>query len=201
MLPYVFDMFTQVGQSIERSQGGLGIGLTLVRRLVEMHGGRVAAESPGPGRGSTFVVTLPLAPATEAVVPRPERLAAARRGLRILVVDDNVDAAEMLAMLLELRGHQARLAHSGPAALVAAAEFEPQVIFLDIGLPGLTGYEVARQLRASSAQPQPRLVALTGWGTEEDRRQARAAGFDAHLVKPVDLSQLEASLVDLERFE
>ncbi|HET7504936.1 MAG TPA: ATP-binding protein [Kofleriaceae bacterium] len=199
MLPYVFDMFTQVGRTIERAQGGLGIGLTLVRRLVEMHGGSVAAESLGPARGSTFVVRLPLAEVAEpslATTADPARVAA---DLKILVVDDNVDAAEMLGMLLELRGYHTRLAHTGPAALDAAADFEPQVIFLDIGLPGLNGYQVAQRLRASGRQPQPVLVALTGWGTEEDRRQAKDAGFDGHLVKPVDIRQLEATLGELRR--
>jgi PAS domain S-box-containing protein len=199
MLPYVFDMFTQVGRSIERSQGGLGIGLTLVRRLVEMHGGSVAAESSGPAQGSTFVVKVPLVEVAEAVFPRAEDPQATLTGLKILVVDDNIDAAEMLAMLLELRGHQTQLAHTGPAALDVAAGFDPQVVFLDIGLPGLNGYEVARRLRAKPTQPQPRLIALTGWGTDEDRRQAKAAGFEGHLVKPVDIAQLEATLVGVPR--
>jgi signal transduction histidine kinase/CheY-like chemotaxis protein len=196
MLGYVFDMFTQVGRSIERSQGGLGIGLTLVRRLVEMHGGSVAAESPGAGRGSTFVVTLPIAAPAASVAA--EVSAPATTGLRVLVVDDNLDAAEMLATLLELRGHEVRMAHTGPDALEVAAAFAPQIVFLDIGLPGLNGYEVARRLRAAHA-PAPMLVAVTGWGTDEDRRQAAAAGFDRHLVKPVDLTKLEAALVDVRR--
>jgi signal transduction histidine kinase/CheY-like chemotaxis protein len=199
MLPYVFDMFTQVGRSIERSQGGLGIGLTLVRRLVEMHGGTVLAESSGPGLGSRFVVRIPLAPALEEkALPIALATPPAAR-LRILVVDDNADAAEMLAMLLELRGHQILVAHTGPAALEAAAELKPEVVFLDIGLPGLNGYEVARRLRADASRPQPVLVAVTGWGSEEDRRQAKAAGFDGHLVKPVDIAKLEATFVDVRR--
>jgi len=197
MLPDVFDMFTQVGQSIERSQGGLGIGLTLVRRLVEMHDGTVSAHSDGPSLGSTFVVTLPLAPAQDTTSD-PEDVEPIAPGLRVLVVDDNVDAAEMLAMLLELRGHQISLAHNGRRALELAAELSPQVIFLDIGLPGLNGYEVARQIRAGAGTP-PMLVALTGWGTDEDRRQSAAAGFDTHLVKPVDLAKIEAVLVEVRR--
>jgi PAS domain S-box-containing protein len=192
MLPKVFDMFTQVGHSIDRSQGGLGIGLTLVRRLVEMHGGSVEADSAGANSGSTFTVRLPLAgsdkeqdgAASIASVP-PGPVA-----LRVLVVDDNVDGAEALAMLLELNGHQARLAHDGREALSAAAEFRPHVVFLDIGLPEMNGYEVARTLRAQSLTPEPTLVALTGWGTEEDRRQAQSAGFDRHLVKPVDTTKV-----------
>jgi PAS domain S-box-containing protein len=192
MLPQVFDMFTQVGQSIDRAQGGLGIGLTLVRRLVEMHGGTVSAESAGIGQGSVFTVRLPLAPsvvATEDAAPASESELGARR--RVLVVDDNVDAAESLAMLLGLEGHETRMAHTGEEALAVAREFIPDTIFLDIGLPVMNGYEVARQIRADDAfDPQPRLIALTGWGAEDDRRQAHAAGFDTHLVKPVDPSVL-----------
>jgi PAS domain S-box-containing protein len=199
MLPYVFDMFTQVGHSIERSQGGLGIGLTLVRRLVEMHGGSVAAQSGGPGQGSSFVVKIPLAAGDPAFVPVAETVAEPATGLRILVVDDNIDAAESLAMLLELRGNRTRIAHTGPVALDAAADFRPQVVFLDIGLPGLNGYEVARRMRADTLLPQPLLVALTGWGTDEDRRQAHAAGFDRHLVKPVDLGKITAVLGSARR--
>jgi CheY-like chemotaxis protein len=194
MLPYVFDMFTQVGRSIDRAQGGLGIGLTLVRRLVEMHGGTVVASSPGIGGGSTFAIELPLADEAAIVAPTPSTAAPAARALRVLVVDDNVDAAEMLAMWLELLGNQVDLAHTGPAALTAAAAFCPDVMFLDIGLPELNGYEVARRLRADPTARQPLLVAVTGWGSDEDRRQARDAGFDHHLVKPVDSAKLVAVL-------
>jgi CheY-like chemotaxis protein len=190
MLPRVFDMFTQVGRTIERSQGGLGIGLTLVRRLAEMHGGSVEVDSPGVGQGSTFTVRLPLATAG-APAPSPE---VAARGdgpsLKILVVDDNVDAAEMLAMLLEAEGNQTRLAHSGSAALAVASELEPDLIFLDIGLPEMNGYEVATRLRADPRLHRCVIVALTGWGSEDDRRQAHAAGFDRHLVKPIDSNRL-----------
>jgi signal transduction histidine kinase/CheY-like chemotaxis protein len=199
MLPYVFDMFTQVGRSIERAQGGLGIGLTLVRRLVEMHGGSVGAESPGSGQGATFVVTLPLAPPDQPSVASAEAAIAPPPGLRILVVDDNIDAAETLAMLLELRGNRTQVAHTGPEAVDAALAFHPEVVFLDIGLPGLNGYEVAQRLRADATLPQPWLVALTGWGSEDDRRQARAAGFDRHLVKPVDAAKIAAVLVEARR--
>ncbi|HET9620892.1 MAG TPA: ATP-binding protein [Kofleriaceae bacterium] len=199
MLPYVFDMFTQVGRSIDRSQGGLGIGLTLVRRLIEMHGGTVSATSPGPGAGSTFVVELPLAAVPELSAAEPAAPGAAASGLRVLVVDDNLDAAETLAMLLELSGNRVELAHTGVTALAAAAAFQPDVMFLDIGLPELNGYEVARRLRADPAQPQPLLVALTGWGSDDDRRQARDAGFDRHLVKPVDAAKIADVLDSVAR--
>ncbi|MDC3954011.1 GAF domain-containing protein [Polyangium jinanense] len=194
MLPKVFDMFTQVGRSIERAQGGLGIGLTLVRRLVELHGGTVEAASDGPSRGSIFTVRLPLGAAEEAKAVGPSGDAPAKGatgGLKVLVVDDNVDGAESLAELLQLTGHTTEVAHTGPSALVAARAFEPDVVFLDIGLPGMTGYEVAQRLRAEEGLGRVVLVALTGWGTEEDRRQAREAGFDYHLTKPVDLQEVQ----------
>ncbi len=190
-LPQVFEMFTQLGQSLDRANGGLGIGLTLARRLVEMHGGTITGESPGPGRGSTFTVRLPFgAPSTARMLVEEVGPISTTRRLRILVVDDNVDAAEMLSYLLERGGNETRIAHSGPAALALAAELRPQIVLLDIGLPGLDGYEVARRLRADASLDQPLLVAVTGWGAEEDRRKAREAGFDEHLVKPVDHARL-----------
>ncbi|MDC0747487.1 hybrid sensor histidine kinase/response regulator [Polyangium mundeleinium] len=190
----VFDMFTQVGRSIDRAQGGLGIGLTLVRRLVELHGGTVEATSEGPSRGSIFTVRLPLGIAEETPAKGsggdlPGKGAAG--GLKVLVVDDNVDGAESLAELLQLSGHTTEVAHTGPSALVAARAFEPDVVFLDIGLPGMTGYEVAQRLRTEEGFGRLVLVALTGWGTDEDRRQAREAGFDYHLTKPVDLQEVQ----------
>jgi PAS domain S-box-containing protein len=197
MVPRVFDMFTQVGRSIDRSHGGLGIGLTLVRRLLDMHGGSVSAESPGVGQGSTFTVTLPLAAANETDVRSVAPLARGPGGLRVMIVDDNIDAAETLGIVLEISGNQTRVAHTGPDALDAIASFRPHVVLLDIGLPGLNGYEVARRLRANSDLPQPMLIALTGWGSEDDRRQARDAGFDRHLVKPVDSATLAATLADV----
>lgn len=201
MLPKIFDMFTQVGASIDRAQGGLGLGLTLVRKLVGMHRGTVTAESAGLGRGSTFTVRLPLAPA-ESVdgapneFDEPSVLAQAPR--RILVVDDNEDAAETLAMLLSLGGHDVRTAYTGPAGLAAAREFLPDVMFLDIGLPGMTGYEVVRTIRQDPALGgRVVMVAVTGWGTEDDRSQAREAGFDHHLTKPVDPDRLLELLATL----
>ncbi|MDB4933639.1 MAG: rcsC [Labilithrix sp.] len=196
-LPRVFELFTRGALHQGRAQGGLGIGLSLVRDLVKMHGGTVAAESPGVGHGSTFKVRLPLA---APVRPVESSAGAAARDdarddattRRILVVDDNVDAAEMLAAMLDLRGHGTRVAHDGPDALVAAREVHPDVIFLDIGLPGMDGYEVARQLRADPAFAVTVLVALTGWGTEDDKRRAHEAGFDVHLTKPVAVDAVDA---------
>ena len=192
MLSRVFDIFTQVGRSIDHSQGGLGIGLTLVRRLLDMHGGSVVAESAGINQGSTFSVKLPLArrgETPEAVVAP----AATQRVRRILIVDDNTDAAETLAMLLNLEGHLTRVAHDGEAALNAAVEFQPDTVFLDIGMPGMNGYETAQRLREAHGNAM-RIIALTGWGAEEDRRLANHAGFDRHLVKPVDPAVLASAL-------
>ena len=192
MLSRVFDIFTQVGRSIDHSQGGLGIGLTLVRRLLDMHGGSVVAESAGINQGSTFTVKLPLArrgETPEAVVAP----AATQRVRRILIVDDNTDAAETLAMLLNLEGHLTRVAHDGEAALNAAVEFQPDTVFLDIGMPGMNGYETAQRLREAHGNAM-RIIALTGWGAEEDRRLANHAGFDRHLVKPVDPAVLASAL-------
>jgi PAS domain S-box-containing protein len=194
MLARVFDMFTQVERTLQHAQGGLGIGLTLVRSLVEMHGGNVSAESAGQGRGSTFTVELPLAARAPSLSPATRASDSGRPALKVLVVDDNEDAAESLELLLQLQGHQTCVAHSGPEAVAAARRFQPQLVFLDIGLPVFNGYEVARQLRADATLPQPYLVALTGWGSEDDKRQAMAAGFDRHLVKPFDTSKLSEIL-------
>jgi PAS domain S-box-containing protein len=196
MLPKVFDLFTQGDRTLERAEGGLGIGLTLARRLTEMHGGTLEARSEGSGKGSEFVVWLPL---VEQALPAPEEPAGPPRvagtpARRILVVDDNCDAADSLAMLLRLLGNNVRTAHDGRQALVVAEAFQPELVLLDIGLPGMNGYEVARQLRALPAQDRAMLVALTGFGAEEDRRQSRAAGFNAHLVKPVRLTALQSLL-------
>ena len=187
MLARIFELFAQVDHSIERSQGGLGIGLTLVKQLVEMHGGSVEARSDGVGRGSEFVVRLP-APQASPMAPEPvapaARAAPATR-VRVLVVDDNRDSAESLSLLLEWRGHDVRTAHDGITALQIAETFLPQAILLDIGLPGLNGYKVAERIRANPRLANIKLVALTGWGQEEDRRRSADAGFDHHLVKPV----------------
>jgi PAS domain S-box-containing protein len=199
VLPRIFDLFVQVQRREDRSQGGIGIGLTLVRKLVELHQGRVEARSAGPGQGSEFVVHLPACADSSLVlqpVPAVSEHNSRPRGLyRILVVDDNKDAAETLAMLLRLTGHQVRLAFDGPAALTVAHEFKPQLMFLDIGMPGMDGYEVASAVRADDQIRPLTLVALTGWGQEEDRRRSREAGFDHHLVKPVEPAVLEELIV------
>jgi CheY-like chemotaxis protein/anti-sigma regulatory factor (Ser/Thr protein kinase) len=195
LLPRVFELFTQGDPSLARSEGGLGIGLTLVKSLVEMHGGSVEARSDGPGRGSEFVVRLPALaepPAPAAADGKCE--VAGRPGRRVLVVDDNRDAAESLAMLLGVGGHDVRTAHDGPTALAVAAASRPEVVFLDIGLPRMDGYEVARRLRQQVGLRQALIVAVTGYGREEDRRRAEEAGFDAHLVKPADPEELQKLL-------
>ena len=196
-LPAVFDMFVQLEHAPERLQSGLGIGLTLVRRLVELHGGTVEAHSEGLGRGSEFVVRVPLLASAARPMPPPAPPPAAAVRHRVLVVDDNTDAAESLATLLQINGHETRLAHDGTAALAEAAAFRPDVVLLDIGLPKLSGHEVARQIRAQPWGGEILLVALTGWGQDEDRRKSREIGFDHHLVKPVDLAELTQLLVSL----
>jgi PAS domain S-box-containing protein len=192
----VFEMFTQVRSSLDRAQGGLGIGLSLVRRLVELHGGRVHAFSAGRGRGSTFTVRLPLkrgAGQLKEAGSAPASQAQARR-LRVLVVDDNLDAAESLAALLGVLGHETRMAHDGPAGLALARSFRPDLAFLDIGLPGMNGHEVARAVRASSELHNMMLVALTGWGAASDMTLSHQAGFDQHLTKPVSREALEQAM-------
>jgi two-component system, chemotaxis family, sensor kinase Cph1 len=202
MLPKVFDLFAQDERALNKAQGGLGIGLSLAHELVRLHGGTLVAESPGVGRGSTFTIRLPLseqAPAERvAAAPRRQQAAGGVAGRRVLVVDDNVDAAESLAMLLELFGQDVRVAHDGPSALALAAEHTPELAFLDIGLPGMDGHELARRMRADPALRHTKLVALTGWGTEEDKQRSREAGFDEHLIKPVDLAKIRGVLASLE---
>jgi len=202
-LPQVFEMFTQLDPAVDRSQGGLGIGLTLVKNLVEMHGGTVEAHSAGIGKGSEFIVRIPLAPETP---PAPQREAPPRRELspavtprRILVVDDNRDAVESLAELLTLFGHEVETAHDGMAAVRAAAAFRPEAVILDIGLPGLDGYEAARRIRDQPEGGGMLLIALTGRGQEEDRRRSKEAGFDYHVTKPLEIETLEQLLRETPR--
>ncbi|MGE0127313.1 MAG: PAS domain-containing protein [Blastocatellales bacterium] len=201
MLPQVFDMFAQVESATDRSHGGLGIGLTLVRRLIELHGGKIEAHSAGLGKGSEFLVRLPaLAESQAAPVRKPAKdisAQAANGSRRILIVDDNIDSAESLAMLLQLDGHEVHIAHDGLAALEEAHAFQPDVMLLDINLPEMDGYEVARRLRREAAMKGMTLVAMTGYGQEEDRQRTLEAGFQLHLVKPVDLDMLHELLPSL----
>ncbi|AUX46494.1 uncharacterized protein SOCE26_080000 [Sorangium cellulosum] len=193
MLPRVFEMFAQADRTLERAHGGLGVGLTLVHRLVQMHGGTVHVESEGLNRGSTFTVRLPLldAPAkADAKPPESGRVKGNAPGKRVLVVDDNRDGAETLALLLEIFGHSTQIAYDGPGALEAVQTFRPDVAFLDIGLPGFSGYEVARRFREDPTLRSTVLVALTGWGADEYRQKSREAGFDFHLTKPVQAAQV-----------
>ena len=209
-LPRIFDMFNQVDSRLERTQGGLGIGLNLVKRLVEMHGGRVEARSEGVGRGSEFVVHFPLlvetaadakasqaddsenalASAAPGESPAETKIPADPRPLQILVVDDNLDSAGSLALLLQLEGHRTTVAHDGLEAVEVALRDRPEVVLLDIGLPGLNGYEVARRIRSGLAGRELFLIAVTGWGQEADQQRSRESGFDRHLVKPVDADEL-----------
>lgn len=199
LLPRVFDLFVQATRSLDRDQGGLGIGLTLVSRLVNLHGGSVEAHSAGLGLGSEFVVRLPiLAEAPPPVVPAPIGPAEREAARRILIVDDNTDSAHSLAMLQSRRGHQTRVAFTGPTAIEVAAEFLPEVVLLDLGLPGMDGYAVARLLRRNPALAGVLLIAMTGYASPEDRLAAMEAGFDEHLVKPVDMAAVR-SLLQLPR--
>jgi len=215
MLPHVFELFTQLDRDDGRAQGGLGIGLALVQRLVQMHGGDVSASSGGQGKGSEFVIRLPLLREEEdgdeegAVEVTPEQIvgdlaangmaavgaplvtaSTARLARRILIADDNNDALESLATLLQLSGHEVFTATNGGTALQSVERHLPEVVLLDIGMPLLDGYEVARRIRAQPWGQRITLVALTGWGQDSDRRRSREAGFDSHLVKPLDLETL-----------
>jgi two-component system CheB/CheR fusion protein len=195
MLTRIFDMFAQVDRSLEQSRGGLGIGLTLVRRLVEMHDGGIEARSAGPDQGSEFIVRLPLIqpppqPPPKRAGPRSRALS----GCRILVVEDNEDSADSLGMLLRLKGNDIRIAHDGLEAVALAEAFHPELVLLDIGLPKLNGYEVAERIRGRPWARDATLVALTGWGQEEDRRRSQEAGFHFHIVKPLELEVLETML-------
>jgi signal transduction histidine kinase/CheY-like chemotaxis protein len=201
MLPRVFDLFTQVDPTLDHSEGGLGIGLSLVKSLVELHGGRVEAHSAGPGEGSEFVVRLPALDESaqvraEVESPQRPREQAVVPSRRVLLVDDDRDTAETSAMLLKLWGQEVRVAYDGPSGLEAAKAFQPDVILLDIGLPGMSGYELARRLRAQPGLEKALFVATTGYGTHEDKRRAYDAGFQAHLTKPVDPAALQALLAN-----
>jgi CheY-like chemotaxis protein len=199
-LSTVFDMFAQVANRGEASQTGLGIGLTLARSLVGLHGGKLTAESDGPGKGSRFTVRLALTKRDEALTAVPEhRAATSVHSQRILVVDDNRDAAASLGALLQMLGAEVRVVHDGPSALEAFDTFRPHVTLLDLGMPGMDGYEVARQIRAHPGSGDTALIALTGWGLERDRRRTAEAGFDFHLTKPVDIDTVTATLASVVR--
>jgi signal transduction histidine kinase len=190
LLPHMFELFTQGRQGIERQHGGLGIGLAIVKRIIDLHGGTVHADSPGPGAGTEVIVRLPLATAAAPEAAREAPRPAAVRRQRILVVEDNADARETLRLLLELGGHEVELAGDGQTGLEIALRSHPQVALIDLGLPGLDGYDLARSLRAKPESAAIRLVALTGYGQPHDRRRAAEVGFDAYLVKPVDRDTL-----------
>jgi PAS domain S-box-containing protein len=196
----IFDMFTRVGQESKNTHGGLGIGLNLSRRLVHMHDGELVADSEGLGKGSHFLITLPLiepAPNESATVEGLPQDANKRRPIRALLIDDNLDAAASLSLLLQLGGHTTLIAQDGPEGLRIAADFKPDVVLLDLGLPGMDGYTVARAFRSRPELGHPILVAVTGWGGPEDRLRSKEAGFDEHLTKPVDISVIELFLTTL----
>jgi PAS domain S-box-containing protein len=195
VLPRIFDVFTQADRSLARSRGGLGLGLALVKGLAQLHGGAVAAASEGPGQGAEFTVRLPLEGEPTALAESPTAPTRAGKPMRVLVVEDNRDAAESLRMLLELLGHEVRVAYTGPQGVQAAQGWRPDIVLCDLGLPGLDGYGVARELRLNPTTAQVRLLAVSGYGAEEDRVRSRQAGFDAHLVKPADPAELQRLLV------
>ncbi len=189
----IFDLFVQADQSLDRARGGLGIGLTLVRSLVELHGGRISVESAGPGQGSEFTVSLPAILDSSPATPRNRAVPENRdtRPMRILIVDDNRDSAQTLGKVLELDGHDAFCVYDGLSVSDQVASFQPDVVLLDIGLPGLDGYQVARQLRRRFGREDLTLIAVTGYGGERDHATAKLAGFDQYLVKPLNISSLQ----------
>jgi CheY-like chemotaxis protein len=200
MLPHVFDLFSHAPQAHEKRHGGIGIGLSIARQLVRMHGGSLLAQSPGLGQGSTFTIRLPLVSAEEdahATGAQGQPQAGSADHKRVLILDDNVDAAQTLASLLEMAGHTVALAHTGREAIELARDFKPDIAFLDIGLPDMTGHDVARALRQEPSLAATRLVALTGWGGPKDRQQSKEAGFDHHLTKPVFMEAISEILPDL----
>jgi CheY-like chemotaxis protein len=193
-LETVFDLFMQIDPESSGTQGGLGVGLALVRRIIELHGGRVMASSKGLNHGSEFLVQLPQSAAADMTVAQDPPAPAAPRRMRVLVVDDNRDAADSMRMLLEASDQEARAVYDGVSALEIAESFRPEVVLLDIGMPSMDGYQVVRELRARGFVPQPAIAALTGWGQDSDKKKAQEAGFDHHFTKPVDAADLMAFL-------
>jgi CheY-like chemotaxis protein len=199
LLPKVFDLFEQGNRSLDRSQGGLGVGLTLAQRLVELHNGRIEARSTGAGRGSEFRVILPCLTEVQPAATRPQAIdtaGAKPTGCKVLVVDDNHDAAQTVAAFLELAGHGVRAVTDGAQALACVADFGPNVVVLDIGLPGIDGFQLARRLRETAETKGALLIAVTGYGQESDRQRAVDAGFDHYLVKPASPSELSQLIAD-----
>jgi CheY-like chemotaxis protein len=194
LLPHLFEPFVQADRSLDRARGGLGLGLALVKGIAELHGGRVQVRSEGIGRGAMLAFELPTQPPStrEAVLPTAGRVEAGT--LRILIIEDNVDAAETLRDLLQLLGHQAAVTHTGPAGVEMARRLRPDVVLCDLGLPGMDGYAVAAALRRDRAAASSRLIAVSGYGQEEDIRRCVEAGFDAHLTKPVEFGTLQRLL-------
>ena len=197
LLPILFDVFSQGDRSLHRTAGGLGLGLSLVKGLVGLHGGEVRAASRGPGTGAEFTVALPLEREPAALIATPSRSSQGSRRLRILIIEDSRDAADSLQLLLSLQGHEVRVAYTGPEGVRVAVEWSPEVVISDIGLPGLDGYAVAVEVRRNPATATTRLIALTGYGGEEERRRALESGFDFHLTKPADPARLQQLLVKL----
>jgi CheY-like chemotaxis protein/nitrogen-specific signal transduction histidine kinase len=197
LLPQIFDLFTQAQRTLDRSQGGLGIGLTVVRKVIEMHGGTTEAHSSGLGRGSEFIVRLPAERSPAQVKIPGAKRAQPGQTWRVLIVDDNADSADSIAAILETSGHEVEVAYSAQKALEMAVEHQPDIVLLDIGLPDMDGYEVAKHLRQTPELKEMRLIAITGYGQESDRQRSREAGFDEHLVKPVEWQKLEELLASL----
>jgi CheY-like chemotaxis protein len=200
MLPRVFDLFTQVRDNLDRSRGGLGIGLALVKQLVEMHGGSITAESAGPSKGSAFRLRLPvleIEPASSDVTEADSRLAPHEPALKVLIVDDNVDVAQTMGWMLETIGHDYRMVHEGKLAVQTAQDYRPDAILLDIGMPGMDGYAVCRALREQTLFDDTVIIAQTGWGQTQARAAPGQSGFNHHLVKPVTMDRLEELLADI----
>ena len=198
LLPRVFGLFVQ-GQDAQAAKGGLGIGLALARQLVELHGGRIEAHSDGPGTGSTFIIRMPVVLEPRVAIQQVEAAPATTPATRVLIADDNVDAAEMLAAFVGIKGATAYIANDGAEAVRIGADVRPDLILLDIGMPGMDGYEACRQLRASPFSSGAFIVALTGWGQDQDKQRARQSGFDAHLTKPADLDVVAKMLAQVSR--